>query len=142
MNTLALIRLIYASRVAPGVQEEQLQKILATAWKHNGEHGISGILYFNGDVFFQCLEGMSAEVNQLYHRIVVDPRHRQLTLLEVRTISERQFADWKMGYVPDQVPTRSVLRARLGSDVFDPFALSGETALELLLDLKPFAAMA
>ncbi len=45
----------------------------------------------------QQLEGDRDAVSLLYHRIVLDPRHRNSAILDLSEISSRKFTQWSMG---------------------------------------------
>jgi hypothetical protein len=138
-----LVRLLYASRATGEIDEALVTAILEPALKYNHEHGITGILctYSQGRVFLQVLEGGRAAVNDLYSRIVRDPRHRDVTLLDYAEIKERRFASWRMGSVNlNRVNVGSILRFS-ESAVLDPFSMSGPTALALLEELVSSAAI-
>lgn len=91
-----LSRLIYASernQAAPlGVSD-----LLSISRKRNMEAAVTGFLFYDGQRFVQVLEGGRADVSETYHRIVRDPRHRNIVLLSCREIPTRQFGYWSMG---------------------------------------------
>ena len=92
---------MYASRIAAGVDQEELVAILRKSKADNPLVGITGVLCVctASGIFLQVLEGGRSAVNQLYNRIVVDPRHTQVELLRYDEITERRFAGWAMGQV-------------------------------------------
>ena len=87
-----LVRLLYASRVAPAVDAEALAAIVRQSTQHNAAIGVTGVLCCSGNLFMQVLEGGRSVVNQLYNRIVSDPRHSHVELLLYEEIEERRFA--------------------------------------------------
>ena len=138
-----LVRLLYASRAAKGIDDALVASILESSQKHNAEHGITGILctYSQGNVFLQVLEGGRAAVNALYGTIARDPRHRDVTLLDYAEITERRFANWRMGSVNlSRVNLGTILRFS-ESPVLDPFSMSGHATLALLEELMSTAAI-
>jgi len=56
------------------------------------------LLYDDGS-FLQVLEGEREPMSALYERILADRRHTSIMKLLEREIDERQFGDWKMGFV-------------------------------------------
>ncbi len=137
-----LVRLLYASRALAPIDEALVASILEKAHAHNAAHGITGILCTSAerDVFLQVLEGGRAAVNDLYGRILRDPRHRDVTLLDYAEIAERRFATWRMGNVRlNRVNLGTVLRFS-ETAVLDPFAMSGKAAIALLEELMSTAA--
>ena len=136
-----LVRLLYASRSVGTIDEPLVASILEKARVYNAAHGLTGILCTSaeGGVFLQVLEGGRAAVNELYGRIVRDPRHRDVTLLDYAEIGERRFATWRMGNVNlNRVNLGTILRFS-ESPAFDPFKLSGKCALALLEELMASA---
>ena len=138
-----LVRLVYASRADRAIDDALVASILESSQRHNAEHGITGILctYSQGNVFLQVLEGGRAAVNALYAAIVRDPRHRDVTLLDYAEITERRFANWRMGSVNlNRVNLGTILRFS-ERPVLDPFSLSGQATLALLEELMSTAAI-
>lgn len=133
---MPLVRLIYASRAARLMGMREMVSLLDKAQQHNAARDITGMLAFNREGFLQVIEGGSEAVNDLYHRIAVDPRHHQMTLIGFGEVAERQFADWNMAaldVVALDADRRSGTLLRYGaSAMFDPFALGEDAALRLL----------
>ena len=127
-----LVRLIYASEKSPQCKITSLQEILAVARHHNRGAGITGFLCFTGDRFLQCIEGPPAEVNALFTKIMGDPRHQRVALLDYRDISVRDFSNWEMGYAYSLDPRAEILGAQFEQGQFLPHELTGIEALELL----------
>ena len=90
--------LIYLSQATISFDEAQLAYLLAQARQFNAEHGLTGILLYGNDQFFQVLEGEADMVHRLYARICQDPRHRNVTTYADKPIAARAFADWTMAY--------------------------------------------
>jgi len=137
-----LVRLLYASRSIAPIDEALVASILEKAHAHNAAHGLTGTLCTSaeGNVFLQVLEGGRAAVNDLYGRILRDPRHTDVTLLDYAEIAERRFATWRMGNVRlNRVNLGTVLRFS-ETAVLDPFAMSGKAAIALLEELMSTAA--
>ena len=138
-----LVRLLYASRSTAEIDDALLGAILERSGRYNIEHGITGILctYPQGKVFLQALEGGRTSVNELYGKIVRDPRHLDVTLLDYTEITERRFSNWRMGCVNlNRVNVGSILRFS-ESPILDPFSMNGPTALLLLQELASTAAI-
>jgi len=64
-----LHNVVYCSRIAPGVTEADVQAIVATARRYNPAHGLTGLLVYGSDVFFQWLEGPKESVVALMNNI-------------------------------------------------------------------------
>ena len=131
-----LVRLVYVSSISQGFKPDDLNEILETAKRHNKKNCVTGLLGFNRKIFLQCLEGSRAKVNETYHRILQDPRHDKIIMLDYKEIIEREFDDWSMGFIPESSLTTKVNLRFSGDDVFDPYDMNGESAHRLMVALK------
>ncbi len=81
-----------------------LSDILEVSRRNNERDGISGVLMYHDELFFQVLEGEDRVVEQCYERICSDPRHSGISETLNETVEVRSFTDWLMGYVgPDEI---------------------------------------
>jgi hypothetical protein len=136
-----LVRLMYASRATDTVDQDALVAILKKSKAHNPSIGVTGVLCFSSGTFLQVLEGGRAAVSTLYHRIVADPRHGDVTLLAYEEIDERRFAVWSMGQVNMSRLNPALLLKYSETATLDPFALSGKVSMALFDDLVATAAI-
>ena len=136
-----LVRLMYCSRAAAGVDSEELSLLLRQCRSHNGEAGITGMLCFSEGLFIQVLEGGRSAVNQLYQRILRDPRHHDVVLLVYEEISQRRFAGWTMGQVNMARINTAMLLKYSERPTLDPYSVSGHVTLALFDELLATAAM-
>jgi hypothetical protein len=83
----------------------------------------------------QVLEGGRAAVNELYNKIVRDPRHTEVLLLHYEEVAERRFSGWTMGQVNVSKINPSTLLKYSERPELDPFATSGKASLALLEEL-------
>ena len=99
-----LVRLMYASRAAAGLDNEEVSAILRQSRAANARDGLTGALCMctAGHLFIQVLEGGRDAVSRRFNRIACDPRHSDVTLLSFEEIEERRFAGWAMGRVDMQ----------------------------------------
>lgn len=137
-----LVRLMYASRAATGIDPEELAAILRQSRVANPNNGITGVLCYSEGIFLQVLEGGRGAVNRLYNRIVADPRHGGAELLLYEEISERRFAGWAMGQVALSRLNPSLLLKYSETATLDPFAVSGVVSLALFEELVATASVA
>ena len=77
-----IVRLIYASRLKKKLDHAAVEKIADVSRRNNKKLGVTGALCSSPRGFLQILEGPPEAVNELYNRIVRDPRHADVTLLE------------------------------------------------------------
>lgn len=88
---------VYCSRATAGVDEPEVQRIVAAAQHWNPKHQITGLLVFGSGIFFQWLEGPREEVTSLMALLRSDRRHESMILLgEVEEVRERLFPEWSM----------------------------------------------
>ena len=134
MNT-QLARLCYASKTFKDEDEirQDLMDILSEAVDFNGRHQVYGVLYYGNGMFFQCLEGDSDIVNQLfYEKITKDPRHSDVVLLDLADIDYVKFSRWNMKYATYDKAMLRFFTDR-GMAEFDPYSLQ-EQRLEDFVD--------
>lgn len=138
-----LVRLMYASRVSPGVDQDALHTILRQCKEHNPALGITGLLCHcsTSGIFMQALEGGRAAVNQLYLKIATDPRHHDVLLLSYEEIGERRFASWAMGQVNMSRLNPALLLKYSASSVLDPYSVSGKVSLAMFDELVATASV-
>lgn len=94
-----LFHLGYVSTQARAMSSEELVELLHYARNNNEAHGVTGILLHRDRSFFQVLEGREADVRAIYERVAADPRHERLETLFEEPLAEREFADWRMGFL-------------------------------------------
>ena len=120
-----IIRLVYASTVRTPVSALALLELLARAQAANADLDITGALLYHDLGFVQVLEGPEAAVDDLYTRIVADPRHYGVTTLARSAVADRVFSIWSMGWVVrDELPIAGfdpalIRRARFGDRQVD-----------------------
>ena len=136
-----LVRLMYASRAVPAVDQEELVAILKKSKVNNPRAGVTGVLCFSEGIFMQVLEGGRAAVNQLYNRIAADARHSDVVLLHYEEIAERRFAGWSMGQVNMARLNPALLLKYSECAKLDPFAVSGKVSMALFDELVATAAV-
>jgi hypothetical protein len=136
-----LVRLMYASRAARTFGAEELNAVLRQSTSNNPRQGVTGVLCFSGEIFLQVLEGGRSQVSALYNRIVQDPRHRDVVLLNYEEIDERSFAGWAMGQVNMARLNPALLLKYSEAAVLDPYAVSGKVSMALFNELVATAAV-
>lgn len=99
-NESLLFNLVYCSQASDGVENADVDTIIATSRRRNPALGITGVLVFGGGVFFQWIEGPKAEVMGLVKLIEADPRHELFVILSTdEEVRERIFPTWDMELV-------------------------------------------
>ena len=136
-----LVRLLYASRAAATVDQDELVAILRKSKANNPALGVTGVLCSSQGIFLQVLEGGRDAVNVLYNRIAKDPRHTEVTLLCYEEIGERRFAGWSMGQVNMSRLNPGLLLKYSEKPTLDPFTVSGGVSLALFEELMATASI-
>lgn len=130
-----LVRMYYASTASSGVDMNEFKTILATAQKNNTQRDITGMLVFNSKVFLQCLEGDRDALNDLYVKLVRDPRHSRLAILSFEQVRTRHFADWSMAFTPLNASNRALFLKYSAHSMFNPYAMSADAVEEFMHDI-------
>ena len=93
-------RIQYVSLSTLGVITEKMKtKILTVATKENSKHNITGVLICVRDMFFQIIEGKTADIEQLFANIVNDSRHNNVACVDksyFESEDDRMFPSWDM----------------------------------------------
>lgn len=138
---MLLVRLMYASRAVPTVDQDELLAILRQCNANNPGSGITGLLCYSEGVFIQALEGGRSAVNRLYNRLAADPRHTDVTLLSYEEIDERRFAGWTMGQVNMERLNPALLLKYSATARLDPHSVSGRVSQALFDELVATASI-
>ena len=136
-----LVRLMYASRAVPAVDQDELIAILRKSKANNPALGVTGVLCFSEGIFLQALEGGRSAVNKLYNRIASDARHSQVELLSYEEIGERRFAGWSMGQVNITRLNPALMLKYSERPTLDPYAVSGAVSMALFEELMATASI-
>jgi hypothetical protein len=136
-----LVRLLYASRAVPTVDQDELLAIVRKSKSNNAKLGVTGVLCFSEGIFMQVLEGGRSAVNVLYARIAADTRHTQVELLLYEEIGERRFAGWSMGQVNMARLNPALMLKYSERATLDPFSVSGSASMALFEELMATASI-
>jgi hypothetical protein len=89
---------IYSSIPRRVLSQQEIQELLTLSRAENQKHQITGMLLLLNEMYVQLIEGAKDEIDQLYLKIRLDPRHMYVETLKEGWIAERYFADWQMGF--------------------------------------------
>ncbi|MFP4281981.1 MAG: BLUF domain-containing protein [Opitutales bacterium] len=103
-----LIALVYVSSASRMLRREELVEMLSKARVNNHRAGITGMLLYHDGNFMQALEGPATAVDALERRIARDPRHHGVIRIYRKSIPERTFQDWSMGFAQVDASLREV----------------------------------
>lgn len=136
-----LVRLMYASRAANSVNQNELVAILKKSKANNAEVGVTGVLCFSSGIFLQVLEGGRLQVSALYNKIATDPRHHDVVLLSYEEVEERRFAGWSMGRANLARLNPALVMKYSETALLNPYAASGKMSMALFNELVASAAI-
>lgn len=138
-----LVRLMYASRAAAGLDNEEVAAILRQSRTANARDGITGALCLcnSGRLFIQVLEGGRNAVSRRYNRIAADARHADVTLLQFEEIAERRFAGWAMGLVNMARLNPALVLKYSETGNLDPWSVPGPATAALFDEMIATAAI-
>ncbi len=98
-------RLVYLSHATSHLPTHGIADIVKRSQINNAKVGLTGMLVYHGNRFFQVLEGLPANLAQRYKCIQADKRHEKMSLLYSSAISKRAFPSWQMSYYrPEELP--------------------------------------
>ena len=136
---MQLCRLVYFSKYNINTRgndvTSDLKQILAISIRNNSDRGITGGLVFNRKFFVQALEGEHAVVTQTFARINSDPRHKDIVIAEMGSVSERLFGAWAMGYAGKTALFNKLCVEHGHAGEFDPKNMSGSDLTAFILAL-------
>jgi hypothetical protein len=96
-----------------------IRSVLEVSRRNNARDGLTGLLLVGGRRFLQVLEGPEAALETAFARIRTDERHFAVVELCSRSIEQRSFPAWSMGY--EEEPQALLPQVeRLTSAVTDP----------------------
>jgi hypothetical protein len=89
-------RIIYHSIASPEMDRAALFRLVYQARMANEQRGLSGFLIFADQRFLQVLEGPTWKLVATFEAIRRDVRHRDVTVVDERSIPEPLFSAWRM----------------------------------------------
>ena len=95
---MRLKSLSYTSLARPGLTADEVDAVHQTARHLNALDGITGLLVYNGRNFLQVIEGAESAIDDLYRRLLADPRHSAMNVEDERYIESREFPEWAMEF--------------------------------------------
>ncbi len=91
-----LARVVYRSRAVKSLSAPELHDLTHGSQRRNGRHGITGLMLYDNNRFFQWLEGPAANVDRLMASIHADQRHTDVEVLNKESAEMRTFGSWSM----------------------------------------------
>ena len=104
-----LTTLIYQSQLNAEFSDIDLVSLTNAACIRNKAIQVTGILLFNGNDFFQVLEGDESAIDALFSHISDDPRHSAIVELLRDYSAYRRFSDIGMTFFDLQIADKNTL---------------------------------
>jgi hypothetical protein len=121
-----------------------LHELTSVSQARNSREGITGLMLYDNNNFFQWLEGPPANVNRVMHSISNDSRHTDVQVLNAQSLPSRRFGGWNM-----KLATPGPVADDLRREIIDPppeivqsLRKRPQAAPALLVRLVPGQAMA
>ncbi|UZO82273.1 BLUF domain-containing protein [Aquimarina sp. ERC-38] len=92
----SLYQLSYKSVAKPGITQADIDDILNSSYRNNGDRIVTGCLIYDFKEFFQILEGKKEDVLFIYQKIKEDSRHLDIKVLQQDLTEERYFTNFSM----------------------------------------------
>ncbi len=119
---MSLYELLYVSELSPATSTDAVSDIFVRSRCINAQHGLTGLLVFDGARFIHYLEGIKDDALALMQRIERDSRHRAVARLHEGPAKSRRFNAFGVGYWyvgDDQQLTE--LKRLMGPSALDKF---------------------
>lgn len=104
-----MIQVVYISAATAPMTKQDLAYLLHYCRQHNPRIGVTGMLFYGNGTFLQVLEGEERVIDELLDTIEQDPRHTDVQVIQRKPITEREYADWSMGF--QQISERALRAA-------------------------------
>lgn len=91
-----LRQLVYRSRATHKMSEPDIDKIVDDSVPFNKANNVTGLLLFDGEFFFQILEGEGEIIHGLFEHIKTDPRHTNIVKVVDSACAQREFGKWHL----------------------------------------------
>ncbi|RYG57796.1 MAG: BLUF domain-containing protein [Alphaproteobacteria bacterium] len=121
-------RLVYTSRATSPVDAIALAEL---SRQRNRRTGITGGLAVIDAVYLQYLEGTEEAVEKLFVKILEDPRHCDVKVLERRHTPRRMFTNWRMALLEWTDRTRDIYVSFTPGGKLDLYQTDPSTAAPL-----------
>ncbi|VVE41032.1 hypothetical protein PCE31106_04134 [Pandoraea cepalis] len=110
----------YLSRALPDLDLRELAKIIANSRGFNATYGITGVLLYDGTMFYQYIEGPSEPLADARQRIEASRHHRDVqVLLDGTPHTPGAFPTWSLGYLMLDQPAHALQALMIPADHAD-----------------------
>jgi hypothetical protein len=93
-----LIAIVYLSTATRPYTTAMLEALLQDARSFNEKVGVTGVLLYRDGFFFQYIEGIEKNLEEVYQRIERSTGHNRIYVLLNAKVQHREFEKWHMGF--------------------------------------------
>lgn len=132
--------LSYVSTGCDSLRYEDIKDILDSSIRNNRGINVTGILVYCNKHFFQIIEGEKEIIQDVFNKILIDPRHDNVIKIQEGYTDKRQFENWNMafksynkelkeldnfnneqfyGYINNNLCVKSCISVKVLADFFD-----------------------
>jgi len=129
-----LIELTYVSEPAQEMSCLGLMRLLYHSYLRNTSMGITGALIFENNRFGQVIEGPRTQIEDLWEKIQKDTRHKNIRLIESKSIENRSFSKWTMVFQGSEEVAKNLSEVAVAVAVEDVNFPAGHPLLVALRD--------
>lgn len=101
--------LAYRSRATALLSAEALEHLVGSAARFNKVAGVTGVMLFDGEEFFQYIEGPADGLAVAMGRIETSPSHCQIEVLAQQRVGTRLIPYWSMQVFEENAMDLSLL---------------------------------
>jgi hypothetical protein len=112
--------------------ESDLLHIMSYSRRANANHGITGVLYYGKGYFLNCLEGAEVAIKRVMESMRLDPRHKNLEILTLKSVEQSVFSTWRMRFARTDEAVKQVL-AEFNMPSFEPYQFTPALIQALLM---------
>lgn len=112
------------------IGHEEVNELTETSAKNNQRKHVTGVLLHLGSIFFQVIEGPVEAIDELWAKILADPRHEEVVVLKTELdVQHRLFGTWSMRIV-DLNRLQEIDEKELNEVVLEPVRVLLQTVTE------------
>jgi class 3 adenylate cyclase len=112
------------------IGHEEVNELTETSAKNNQRKHVTGVLLHLGSIFFQVIEGPVEAIDELWAKILADPRHEEVVVLKTELdVQHRLFGTWSMRIV-DLNRLQELDEKELNEVVLEPVRVLLQTVTE------------
>ena len=98
----------YVSTANRNLNQDEVAELLELTEIRNNKDGVKGLLIYSGGNFFEVIEGEKTKIKDLFEKIKVDPRHRNIMMVFEKKISKQLFEDEKANFISENTQHRQM----------------------------------